>query len=71
MAGLHKHIIIEGNIIEGDHAENGIYVSGASDVVIRSNEISGCANPINVRYADDVKVYANPGVPDLIQKTIR
>ncbi|MGF7080750.1 right-handed parallel beta-helix repeat-containing protein [Mucilaginibacter sp. UYCu711] len=71
LAGLHKHITIEGNIIEGDHAENGIYISGATDVTIRSNEISGCTKPINIKYADDVKVYANPGVPDVIQKTVR
>lgn len=37
---------IKGNIIEGDHSENGIYISGASDVLIRSNEISGCTKPL-------------------------
>ncbi len=71
IAGLHKRLVIEGNIIEGDHAENGIYISGASNVVIRGNEISGCANPVAIHYSDDVKVYANPGVPDLVQKTVR
>jgi hypothetical protein len=71
VAGLHKHIVIEGNIIEGDHAENGIYISGASHVVIRGNEISGCAMPVTIHYTDDVKVYSNWGVPDLVQKIIK
>ena len=31
-ADLHKHIQIEGNIIEGENAENGIAVSGAEDI---------------------------------------
>ena len=40
--GLHKHILIEGNIIEGEQSEKGISISGAQDVIVRYNEISGC-----------------------------
>lgn len=59
--GLQKHILIEGNIIEGEDAQNGISISGASDVIIRYNEITGCITPVKVRYTDNVNVYANGG----------
>jgi hypothetical protein len=62
--GLHKHILIEGNMIEGEHSKNGISISGASDVVVRYNEITGCTIPINVKHSDNVNVYSNPGVHD-------
>jgi hypothetical protein len=59
VAGLHKHILIEGNIIEGENAENGISISGSKDVIIRYNEVSGCRHPLNVRYSTDVSADAN------------
>ncbi|OFX31456.1 MAG: hypothetical protein A2W90_09445 [Bacteroidetes bacterium GWF2_42_66] len=46
--GLHKHITIEGNIIEGENAKNGIYVSNVEDLNICCNEITGCINPIKI-----------------------
>ena len=64
VAGLHKHIRIEGNIIEGENAENGIAVSGAEDVTIRYNEIVGCKNPVYMAHSEHVDVYANAGVSD-------
>lgn len=61
VTGLHKRILIEGNIIEGVNAKNGISIAGATDVVVRYNEIAGCATPVEVRHSTHVKVYANPG----------
>lgn len=58
-ARLHKHLVIEGNIIEGENSENGIFVSGAEDVVIRNNEISGCKNTIVTEHSDEVKISGN------------
>ncbi len=68
--GLHKHILIEGNIIEGEKADNGISISGADDVVVRYNEITGCATPVKIRYSNDVSVYSNPGVADFQAKKV-
>lgn len=53
--GIHKNILIEGNIIEGDTgAENGIYISGASDAVVRYNEIAGCKTPVKIEHSTRV-----------------
>ena len=40
-AGVHQHIVIEGNTIENT-PHCGIHVSSASDVVIRNNRITNC-----------------------------
>ena len=69
--GLHKHILIEGNIIEGENAQNGIAVSGAKDVVVRYNEIAGCKIPVNIRYSADVDVSSNPGVADWEEREVK
>jgi len=71
VAGLHKNILIEGNIIEGEQAEHGIFVSGAEDVTIRYNEIAGCATPVKIIHSTKVSVYANPGVADFKAEIIR
>lgn len=70
VSGLHKNILIEGNIIEGENAVNGIFISGACDVVVRYNEISGCVTPIKVRYSYNVNVYSNPAAADIKEKKI-
>ncbi len=56
--GLHKHLLIEGNIIEGEDAETGIFISGAKDVIVRNNEIAGCKKAIRVVYSEKVKIFA-------------
>lgn len=66
LAGLHKHILIEGNIIEGENFGTGIYISGSDDVTIRNNEIAGCVNPLTVRYSSNVHVYSNKGIKDIL-----
>lgn len=71
IAGLHKHILIEGNIIEGENSEKGIYISGADDVKIRYNEINGCIYPVNIRFSNNVNIYSNPGTDDLHEKEIK
>lgn len=69
--GLHKHLLIEGNIIEGENAERGISVSGTEDITIRYNTIGGCKIPIVVRYSNDVNIYSNAGVKDLKAKSVQ
>ncbi len=59
IAGLHRHLVIEGNIIEGEEAENGIFISGAEDVLIRNNEIAGCKRTIRVLCSEKVKILGN------------
>jgi len=63
VSGLHKRLLIEGNIIEGENSERGISVSGADDATIRYNEISGCKKPVYVQYSTNVKVYNNNEAP--------
>ena len=62
--GIHKNILIEGNIIDGENAERGIYVSGAQDVMIRYNKITGCRLPVDVHYSNRVQLFANDVVKD-------
>jgi nitrous oxidase accessory protein NosD len=57
--GLHKRLLIEGNIIEGEDAERCILVSQAADAVVRYNELSGCKQPVAVEHSTGVQVYAN------------
>ncbi|MEN7551034.1 right-handed parallel beta-helix repeat-containing protein [Rapidithrix thailandica] len=61
--GLHKRLLFEHNIIEGENAECGIFISGAEDVTIRNNEISGCKEPVKVQYSTKVMIDGKP-VPE-------
>ncbi len=54
VSGIHKNIIIEGNLIEGENAEYGISVSGAENVNIRNNIFSGCKLPLKIRYSTGI-----------------
>jgi hypothetical protein len=56
---LHKDLLIENNIIEGEAAAQGIYISCAEDVTIRYNEISGCEEPVKVLNSSNVIVTGN------------
>ena len=47
-SGVHKNLTFENNIIEGENAKYGIYVTGSDNVKIRYNQISGCEVPIYV-----------------------
>ena len=53
---VHHTLLFEGNRIEGEGAECGIYVSGASDVVIHDNLISGCKQPVIVENSKEVSI---------------
>jgi hypothetical protein len=44
--GIHKNLLFENNIIEGENAKYGIFVSGADNVSIKYNQISGCNTSI-------------------------
>ena len=57
--GLHKQLLIEGNIIEGENAEKCISISQAEDVTVRYNEISGCRQPVAVAHSERVQVESN------------
>ena len=56
---LHKDLLIENNIIEGENAPQGIYISSAENVKIRFNEISGCVEPIEVLNSSKVIISNN------------
>lgn len=47
-SAVHKNLVFENNIIEGENAKYGIFVTGADDVNIRFNQISGCQIPVYV-----------------------
>jgi hypothetical protein len=57
--GIHKNIVIEGNLIEGEDAEYGISVSGAENVLICNNAFNGCKTPVIIRYSKNVKIENN------------
>lgn len=57
--GLHKHLLIEGNVIEGEDSQRCITVSQADDVTIRYNELSGCREPVVVEHSTQVHEYSN------------
>lgn len=47
-SGVHKNLVFENNIIEGENAKYGIYVTGADNVSIQYNQISGCQIPVYI-----------------------
>jgi hypothetical protein len=59
VAGIHKNILIEGNIIEGENADCGISVSGAQKVVIRNNAFIGCKQPIVSKFSKELHFQNN------------
>jgi nitrous oxidase accessory protein NosD len=59
VAGIHKNILIEGNIIEGENADCGISVSGAQKVVIRNNTFVGCKQPILSKFSKELHFQNN------------
>ena len=61
--GLHKRILIEGNVIEGGY--HAISVKGAEDVIIRNNKFFQVENiPIIVGSSRRVNIYSNKGADD-------
>jgi polygalacturonase len=59
VAGIHQHILIEGNLIEGENAMFGVSVTGASDVNIRNNIFSGCKEAWNVTFSEKIRFENN------------
>ena len=59
VAGIHKNILIERNLIEGENAECGISVAGASGVTIQNNVFWGCKKPIVTKASENLKVFHN------------
>ena len=59
VAGIHKNILIDGNLIEGENAECGISVAGASGVTIQNNVFSGCSKLILTKASEQVKMFNN------------
>jgi hypothetical protein len=59
--GLHRGLLIEGNIIDGAGTEKCISVSQADEVEIRYNELAGCQKPIDIRHSSHVNVHDNAG----------
>ena len=54
-SGVHKNLLFENNIIEGENAKYGIYVTGAENVTIRYNQITGCEIPVYINKTDEKK----------------
>lgn len=59
--GIHGKILIEDNVIEGENAARGISVTGADDVTVRNNTITGCKDPVKVEACNKVNVDGNAG----------
>lgn len=59
VAGIHRQILIEGNLIEGDSSITGISISGATDVQVRNNVFSGCKNPIVHKFSTGLRFSNN------------
>lgn len=60
-SGIHKNIVIKGNIIEGEpgHTVYGISVSGAVNVNVQNNEFTDCKLPWQVQYSKGVSFRNN------------
>jgi len=59
--GLHRGLLIEGNIIDSAGTDKCISISQADEVEIRYNELSGCRKPIDIRHSSHVNVHDNTG----------
>jgi lysophospholipase L1-like esterase len=64
--GVHRDILIEGNVIEGSNSPVAISIAGADQVTIRHNEIEGCATPVQVCAATNVMIEHNAGAKDQV-----
>lgn len=67
--GIHKNIVIEGNIIEGEpgYSKYGISISGAENVRVSNNEFAHCVAPWKIKYSKQV-VFKNNYENDRIIK---
>jgi len=73
VAGIHKRLLIEGNIIEGfKGAACGIYIGNSEKVDVRYNVIVGCNKAVKVAHSRKVNVTDNTDTPDrsIFQNTI-
>ena len=52
--GIHKNILIEGNIIIGEDSPVGISIRGADKVKLVGNEITGCKKKVSAKYSTNV-----------------
>lgn len=61
-AGLHQHILIEGNQFIGTNTESAVQVEGADDVLIRRNQFDAYKKPIQVKHSTNVRAEGNTGL---------
>lgn len=54
--GIHKNIIIEQNLIEGENAFTGISIQGAENVKLLNNQIEGCLKAVDVKHSENVEI---------------
>jgi polygalacturonase len=52
--GIHKNIVIEQNIIEGENAFTGISIQGAENVKLLNNRVTGCSKAVDVKFSTNV-----------------
>lgn len=65
VAGMHKRILIENNLVVGG-APHAFSIRSAEDVTIRDNRFSDIpADPIVIRDSHRVTVRGNAGAPDV------
>ena len=57
--GLHRGLLIEGNIIDGEGTDKCISISQAQDVEVRYNELSGCRQPIKTDHSNGLSIHDN------------
>lgn len=59
VSGIHGRIVIEDNRIEGESAARGVYITGATEAVVRRNTITGCTEQVKVEATHRTDVSAN------------
>jgi hypothetical protein len=69
--GIHKNILIEGNIMESDNGGTGVMIEGVSGMVVRYNEFAGYDNPYTISRSENIKIYSNQGATDFEAKEVQ
>lgn len=69
--GIHKNILIEGNIIDSDNGGNGVVIQNTIGATVRYNEFAGCKTPYVVATSENVKIYSNQVAMDLDNSVVK
>ena len=69
--GIHKNILIEGNIIESDNGDNGMNLENIDGITVRYNEFAVSGNPYVISRSANVKIYSNQGAVNKIEQEVK